>query len=341
VILGGVAIGVTCALLWGLRRRKLVLLGSVWFGLALAPASQIMPHHMHRADRFLYLPLVGLVLAVAMGLKPLLNVVKGGGQVAGVAASGALGLLLLVWLSTVQVQTWRDTLSLWEHCASVDPDNSLAHDSLGNIFRKRGQMGRAMQHYRRAMELDYDDKEMLYVLAFHYATCEDPRLRNYDEAIRLAERACELSQWQDARYLGGLARVCTISADALAAGGQFGPAIHNYRRALEADPKLDLALYNLAWLLATCPEEELCRPGEAVRLAQEAYELTEDPTAQHLEVLAVVYAVAGRFREAVTAAEKAVQLAEAAGNWPYARQLRRLLESFREQSLSESSSPVK
>ena len=49
---------------------------------------------------------------------------------------------------------------------------------------------------------------------------------------------------------------------ALAAGGRFGPAIDNYRRALEVDPKLDPALYNLAWLLATCPEEELRRPGK-------------------------------------------------------------------------------
>ena len=74
---------------------------------------------------------------------------------------------------------------------------------------------------------------------------------------------------------------------------------------------------------------------------QEAYGLTEDPTAQHLEIVAVVYAAAGRFREAVTAAEKAVRLAQAAGNWPYADQLRLRLESFREQSLSESSSQVK
>ena len=131
---------------------------------------------MHRADRFLYLPLVGLVLAVAMVLKPLVNALKRRGQVAGMVASGVLGLLLLAWLSTGQVQTWRDTLSLWEHWSRVDPNNALAQDSLGNIFRKRGEMRRAMQHYQRAMELDHGDKEMLYVLAFHYATCEDPRL---------------------------------------------------------------------------------------------------------------------------------------------------------------------
>ncbi|MFC1597658.1 tetratricopeptide repeat protein [Planctomycetota bacterium] len=341
VILGGAAIGLTCAVLWCLRRRKLVLLGLVWLGLALAPASQIMPHHIHRADRFLYLPLVGLVLAVAMGFKPLVNALKGRGQVAVAVASGVVGLLLLVWLSTGQVETWRDKLSLWEHCVSVDPDNALAQDALGSVFRKRGQMRQAMQHYQRAMELDYNNDKALHLFALQLATCEDPRLRNYDEAIRLAERACELSKWQDSRYLGGLATVCTISADGLAAGGRFGPAIDNYRRALELDPKLDLALYNLAWLLATCSEEELRRPGEAVRLAQEAYELTEDPAAQHLEIVAVVYAAAGRFREAVAAAEKAVQLAEAAGNWPYADQLRSRLESFREQSLSESSSQVK
>ena len=60
--------GLTCVLLWSLKRRQLVLFGLLWFGLALAPVSQIMPHHVHRAERFLYLPLVGLAITVAMGL---------------------------------------------------------------------------------------------------------------------------------------------------------------------------------------------------------------------------------------------------------------------------------
>ena len=59
-----------------LRRRTLIVFGLLWFGLALGPTSQIIPHHVDRADRFLYLPLVGLALAAAMGLRPLLNALK-------------------------------------------------------------------------------------------------------------------------------------------------------------------------------------------------------------------------------------------------------------------------
>ena len=103
VILGGVAVGLTCLVLWAIRRQRPALLGLLWFGIALAPSSQIMVHHVHRADRFLYLPLAGLVVAVAMGLGWLGSVLPGRAARVGVATALVLGLLLLARLSTAQV----------------------------------------------------------------------------------------------------------------------------------------------------------------------------------------------------------------------------------------------
>ena len=98
-LLGALALALTCALLWRLRRRRLAMLGLIWFGLALAPASQILNHHIPRADRFLYLPLAGLAISLAVGLRPLGSRCKGLAAGAAIAA-GATGLLLLSFLDS-------------------------------------------------------------------------------------------------------------------------------------------------------------------------------------------------------------------------------------------------
>ena len=337
VILGAVAIGLTGVLLWSLRRRKLILYGLFWFGLALAPASQVMSHHVHHADRFLYLPLVGLVMAVAVWLKPLGNALRRRGQWAGLAAAAVLGAFLFAALSAGQVQTWQSSMTMWEHCLKVDPNNAKAHDLFGNLLTNRGQLARAKEHYRKAMELDSDNPEALQAVAMQLACFEDERLRNYPEAIRMARRACELSRWEEARYLRTLATVYSVLAESQAAGGQFGPAIRNYKSAVEADPTFAPALYNLALILATCPDDRLRNPEAAVPLAERAYQLTEHPEAAHLSIIVDVYAAAGRLDKASTIAEKGVRSAQAEGNRGLADDFRRRLKIFHDAISSDSS----
>ena len=337
VVLGAVAIALSCVVLWTLRRRKLVSFGLLWFGLALAPASQIISHHIHRADRFLYLPLVGMLLAVAMGLRPLGRVAQRRGQAAGAIIVSVSCLFLLIRLSTAQVRTWRDSVSVWENCIAVDPQNAAAHDTLGNVLSKRGESSEAMRHTRKAAELDYDNAEALHLLAQQFATSRDARLRNYDAALRLSQRACELTAWKHPRYLRGLSIVYSSHAQSLALRGETAQASEDFKHAIDADPNYDLPRYNLALLLATCPEERLRRPEEAVRMAERGYELTEDPGAEHLRILAEVFAAVGQFDKAVAAVEQAAQLAETAERPELARQLRQQLKTFREQDSSNAS----
>ena len=127
LVLGALAVVLTCAVLVLLRRRKSLLFGLLWFGLALAPASQIMSHHIHRADRFLYLPLIGLVVMMAIGLRPLGDLLKGRMKGVAVAAVGLWSLLGI--LSWGQVQTWANSLCMWENCLRVNPGNSNGHAS--------------------------------------------------------------------------------------------------------------------------------------------------------------------------------------------------------------------
>ena len=332
VILGGIAVVLTLLILWSVRRRKLLLYGLVWFGIALAPASQIMSHHVHHADRFLYLPLVGLVVAAALGLRPLVHSLRGRRRGVGFIAAAVAGTFLTVTLSARQVWTWENGVSMWEHCLSLDPDNATAHDYLGNLLTNLGQSDRAEQHFKRAMELDSESPEMLRTVALQLASFEDQRLRNYPEAIRMATRACELSRWENPRYVRGLATVYSFFAQSLQDSGNFSLAIKSYKNAVKVDPKFAPASYNLALLLVNCPDEKLRRPHEAVALAERVSRLMEQPGAEHLRILAEVYAAVGRLGEAAAAAEKAIQLAQAAGNSRLAEEIRPQSEFYRNHS---------
>jgi tetratricopeptide (TPR) repeat protein len=114
--------------------------------------------------------------------------------------------------------------------------------------------------------------------------------------------------------------------------GQLGrtrEAVAQYREALRLNPSLVGALNNLAWILATSPDEGLRNGAEAVRLAERACELTHYGQPLFIGTLAAAYAECGRFPEAVTTAEKAERLATRAGLTPVAAKNRQLLELYR------------
>ena len=111
--------------------------------------------------------------------------------------------------------------------------------------------------------------------------------------------------------------------------GRIREAVAQYREALRLNPNLAGALNKLAWVLATGPDAELRNGAEAVGLAERACELTHNGEPLFIGTLAAAYAEAGSFPEAVTTAEKAEQLATAAGLTAVAAKNRQLLELYR------------
>jgi tetratricopeptide (TPR) repeat protein len=354
VVLGALALGLTCALMWKLRRRKSMLFGLLWFGLALGPTSQIMPHHIDRADRFLYLPLVGLTVSLAMGLKPLCE--KGvryllperpGGccaqkvpdtfltsrlsrwaAIVGTGAVGVSGLFLLVVLSAYQVQTWQDGLSVWNNAIKVDPNNIFAHRSFAGNLTKTVGLDRAVSYYQSAIELDPDNVETLDALACLLGTYDEIERRDYPEACRLSERACQLTEWNDLRFLKAYAIIHCNSAEHLVARGEFQQAIEQYDKVLGVFPDDEVAVFNLAWLLATCPDERLRNPARAIQLAEPHRQLTGRVKLLRLHVLTAAYSEAGRHDAAVAAIKDAIQQAQAIGNAASVEELRSKLKRY-------------
>ena len=123
-----------------------------------------------------------------------------------------------------------------------------------------------------------------------------------------------ISQWQQALHVQpDYAEAHGHLAIALEQTHSVREAIEHYEQALRVKPDYVMAQNNLAWLLATLAPAEGGDPVRAVGLAERACQLTSDRVAPYLDTLAAAYAATGRFTDAVTTAQAAVDLARSTG----------------------------
>jgi tetratricopeptide (TPR) repeat protein len=243
-----------------------------------------------------------------------------------------------------------EAIAHFQRALQIKPDYVEAHNNLGNALLQKGSVDEAISQFQEAIRLkpDYTGARNNLGNALIEKGSGDEAISQYQEAIRLKP------DYVDAHYNLGIA---------LAAKGRFDEAIENYRKAIQINsnhpeiffhlgmtfgqlgrtreavaqyrealrlnPSLVGALNNLAWILATSPDEGLRNGAEAVRLAERACELTHYGQPLFIGTLAAAYAECGRFPEAVTTAEKAERLATRAGLTPVAAKNRQLLELYR------------
>ena len=329
-LFGAIAMAVTGLALWMLRRRTIVVFGLWWFVLSLGPVSQIVPHHTHRADRFLYLPLVGLAVVIAMLLRPVVAAVRHRLAVLGLTVLGLAVVFLLDAVSARQVQVWRNSITLWEHAIRLTPGSSLANQCLGDAWAEAGQFARAIPFYEMGLHIDPEDRATLNNYALRLAMCHQTELRDYELAIALARKGCEITQWEDPKLRRTLAIAYMNYATDLKQNGEFERAIESYDKALAADPTHEVPMFNLALLLASCSEPALQQTEEALRLADEALQLVEDPRAVQLAIAARVYVHAGRTNEGIQLMRRAIRKSESEGDAAFTAQLRAELRDLQD-----------
>src|SRR5262249_50861318 len=124
-------------------------------------------------------------------------------------------------------------------------------------------------------------------------------------------------------------------ADAYLSQGKQSEAIADYEQALKEDPKNSGVLNNLAWVLATSPDDKLRDGKRAIELANLACEVTEFKQAHILSTLAAGYAETGDFETAINWSTKAVEL----GSQQVKAQLAKELESYREKKPWREAAP--
>ena len=349
IVLAAMALAGFSALAWRQRgKQPWLLIGWLWYLVMLLPvAGLIQAGSQTRADRYTYLPQIGIVLAVTWLVAEWGAKSRAGRALLGslmVAAVGALAVC--AWQQTTY---WQNTESIWTraiHCTTgndvafnhlarakyqkgkadeallsfqqavkINPEYADAHINLANLLLQRGQVDEAVSHLQRALEIN-----PTYALAHNNLGNILQKQGQVDDAILHFQKALQV----DPAY--GMAHYNL--GNALAQKGNAAEAISHFEKALQIQPDDSAAQNNLAWLLATSAESSLRNGREAVELARQASAATGGQNPIILHTLAAALAETGRFPEAAETAQRALSLAAAQSNGVLGGQLQAQLRLY-------------
>ena len=145
-------IGIT-ALVVAHRRRRYLFVGWFWFLVTMVPMIGLVQVGVQAmADRYAYLPLVGLFIAVCWGVAEWCSLRHISMRVE--AAVSLAAVLLLAAITHRELQYWTDSETLWLHALQVTRGNYIAEDNLGQVLVTRGEIDRGVQHFRSAVEME-------------------------------------------------------------------------------------------------------------------------------------------------------------------------------------------
>jgi len=266
------------------------------------------------ADRYTYVPLVGLFVMVTWGAVDLFQ--RWRSKKLGIPLLASAALSACVVLTVLQVRFWQDTVTLFEHALAVTSGSATIYFNLAYGLLAKGRADDAVPHFLAGLKRDPRNYR-IHSTVGDLLSGEgklDAAVAEYSEALR---------------YQPGYVQAHSGLALAFLLQRKNRQAITEYREVLRLAPDAVNALNNLAWILATNPDETLRNGVEAVRCAERACELTGRQESIYLGTLAAAYAEAGRFPEAVGTAEKAAELAAAAGQKDLAKTDQTSLELYR------------
>jgi tetratricopeptide (TPR) repeat protein len=308
-VLAGISTGV-----FVLRRRRYLLVGWLWYlGMLVPVIGLIQVGAQARADRYTYLPQIGLYLLLTWAAVDLCAGRRHRRVVLGSCAT--IILMALIFCARTQAAYWRNSESLWTRTLACTSDNFVGYNNLGLALIKKGKAEEAISYFQMALQINPDSVEAHD--GFGTALFQEGKV---DEAISHYQRALEIEPDHVVAHVG--------LGNALFQKGNVADAIAHYQRALQIKPDQFETQNNLALVLATCPQASLRNGNQAVALAQRANQLSGGGNPAMLGTLAAAYAEAGRFTEAVETAQRALQLAETQSNTSVADALRSQLKFY-------------
>jgi len=289
VVAAGIALAAVTAVVLAARRdRPFLAFGWLLYLVALLPVIGVVQVGSQRlADRYTYLPLVGLFIAATWTTSAV------GGRRAQVRrpliAAGLVLLLCLGSLTLAQVAFWRDDLTLFAHAAAVTDDNAVAHHNLGLVLSSLGRFEEAQTHLAEALRI-WPEAAPIHLGLGNLLT----KRGDLDAAVRELRRALELDPaLSEARVSLGLV---------LKQRGEFAEAELQYRAALQRSPGLAGAHMNLGNLLSDLGDER----GAVASYLQAQALSPGDPLIRYN--LAVSLERLGRLTEAAAGYQEALRL---------------------------------
>ena len=247
------------------KSRPYLFAGWFWFAMTIAPVIGIIqislstPYAM--ADRYHYLPSIGLAIMMAWGIPSLIS-----GEHLRKKILFPAGILVMAALSFItwnQCRYWKNTATIFNHTLQITRDNYMVHLNFGPFFNKEGNFKEAIRHYNEAIRINPDFVITYYNRGNAYAKLGEYRLaiNDYNKAIQLKPDIAEIYNNLGCAYFDI---------------GQHQQAIENFSRAIILKPNSKHYLNRASVYLiqgrhrTTCPDlQKACNLGDCRMLEQE------------------------------------------------------------------------
>jgi regulator of sirC expression with transglutaminase-like and TPR domain len=276
------------------RRRPYLPVGWFWFLGTLVPmVGFVQVGHQSTADRYAYLPFIGLFLLVGWGIGELAARLRI--PPAWQAASGLAVLIALSLAARHQLNLWSDNVLLWSHAAEVTQDNIVAEDNLGRALQHAGRSADAMPHFARSAQIDpsYPYPFIHMGVYLHQQGDLHGALANYQKVISLTT---DESRWSEVRY-----RIFANMASAYASLGDLTRARDSFAAAVRTSPDVPEM-----WTYLGTSAQQIGDLDTAVRAFSQAVKL--QPSQQGYLLLAAALRQSGKEPEAQVADRQAALL---------------------------------
>ena len=289
------------------KQRPYLLTGWFWYlGMLVPVIGLVQVGWQGRADRYTYLPQIGLYIAATWGVADLTALYRHRRSILSTAAILVIGALsLCAW---VQTSYWRDSETLFRHALAVTRNNDVAENNLGIVFLQQGKVDEAISLLQSAVDLRPDNSpahENLAKALLQKGQVADA-LIHYRKILELQPDNIEIHN---------------IVGTVLTQQGRVGEGIEEWQKVLAIQPDNGNAMSNLAWVFATSPNQSLRDGHNAVELAEQALRLSGGRIPILFRTLAAAYAESGRFAEAIKTAQQGIELANSQRNSGIATEL--------------------
>ena len=336
---------ITAAAFFFRRQRPYLLTGWFWYLVMLVPViGFVQVGEQGRADRYTYLPHIGLFVAAVWFVADLEPVRRSRSRLAVTTAGAVLVILALAWAAFIQTSYWRNSETLWTRALAVTANNDVAHNNLGYLCVGRGELDKAISHFEAASRIRSAKRDAHYDAGSAFVQMNladalarkgqsDDAMVHYEEAIKLQPNYADayynrgnvlfakghideaIADWEKTLEIQpNDADAYTSLGNALLRKGSLHEAVANYERALALAPEDPHSRINIAWVLATASDASIRDGTKAVEFAKKAVELSSTEYPKFLRALAAAYAEAGRFSEAIETAQRGIAIATGEGN---------------------------
>ncbi len=306
---GGLVVALSLLALLRARRWPWFFTGWFWFAGQLVPViGLVQVGDQAWADRYAYLPLIGLYLALVFGLSEL---ARARPRLAPLGIAVPPVLVALAIVTTRQVGFWKDSRTLFEHALAVTDRNWVAHNNLGLVYLERRELARASQHFQEAAAI-----APWFVQARFNLGQAQLAAGEIEEAVRSYQQALVIRPGhpESLLALANLAR----------ASGEAAQALALFEQAVEKNPRDPLPLVAFARVLLEEGETD-----RATNCATSALQLDERLAEAH-QILGEIALARAQLDEAGRRLQRALELA------PASAMTRALLGRWRQQKQDPS-----